>query len=265
MKMITTFPDKLEFEKALKYFNNFNISHEILDPSPAYSFVGIPSIILEEELYKDILTKNSFEFICSGWIEYRSNKPVPQTQALSFNDDIFGSFRINFIAPCIADFSRIRIYCNLSGDISCVFPYLNSVMLNGMYMKDENLFSYMDSYHMISLNSNKITIAKADDIVDVWYILEKIRTALNDTWKKRSSIEPSYEVRKRPPALEIYKRLPGISCGQCGEKTCMAFALRLWGGEVQPELCKPIYDGEYYHLKEAYLDICAATGIKEDR
>lgn len=83
----------------------------------------------------------------------------------------------------------------------------------------------------------------------------------NDVWSRKDSIQPSFELKKKPPALEIYKRLPGTNCQECGEKTCMAFALRLWMGETDPYLCRPIFEGEYPHLRDAFLEICAGLGL----
>lgn len=114
---------------------------------------------------------------------------------------------------------------------------------------------------MVSLYSKRITIAKADDLIDAWRLLEKIRILTNTIWLKKDTIQPCYEMRRKPPALEIYKRLPGLSCKQCGEKTCMAFALRLWSGEINPLLCKPIFEGEYGYLKAAFLEICSSLGV----
>ncbi len=42
--------------------------------------------------------------------------------------------------------------------------------------------------------------------------------------------------------VEIYKKLPGKNCGQCPEKTCMAFALTIMKGGAEVESC-PYLDG----------------------
>jgi ArsR family metal-binding transcriptional regulator len=70
-------------------------------------------------------------------------------------------------------------------------------------------------------------------------------------------------MRQKPPALEIFKRLPRISCGECGQKTCMAFALTLWSGNTTPSKCKPIFEGEFSHLKDAFLEICNGLGVAD--
>lgn len=130
------------------------------------------------------------------------------------------------LAPCMADVTKIRLIAHLASDLTDAFPYLNTKMSQGMYNKEVPLFTFMESYCMVSLYSRKITTGKADDIIHAWQLLEKIRCLVNDVWSRKDAIQPSYEMKRKPPALEICKRLPGISCEQCGEKTCIAFALQ---------------------------------------
>jgi len=114
---------------------------------------------------------------------------------------------------------------------------------------------------MISLYSHRITVAKADEIVDAWRTLERVRVWANEVWQQRGTLTPCYTPHQRPPALEVYKRLPGTNCRACGEKTCMAFAFRLWKAEVSPARCEPIFVGEHRRLLPALLTICAGLGI----
>ncbi len=265
MKMITTFPDMTEFEKAKNLINENNIIHEFIDPPRAYSVVGIPALALDEDIYRDFSYKYGSSFLCCGWVEYRqTDKKIPDEEPQKFDEDLFGSFSFTLLAPCVADFSKLRIICKFSGDISKVLPYVNTEKTNGMFIKNGPIFTYKDAYHMISLYPQKISIAKTDDIKDSWHMVEKIRCMLNDIWARRASIEPTYETREKPPALEIYRRLPGTNCGECNEKTCMAFAIRLWSGELRPEMCKPVFNGKYNNLKPAFLEICHGLGIKEE-
>jgi ArsR family metal-binding transcriptional regulator len=114
------------------------------------------------------------------------------------------------------------------------------------------------------LYRHRITIAKADEIVDAWLILDGIRLLVEKTWATRDAIEPSYETRKRPPALEIWRRLPGTNCGVCGERTCMAFALRLWAGGARLRQCGPVFVPEQTARRAALVEICAGLGISDE-
>ena len=165
------------------------------------------------------------------------------------------------MAPCVADLSKIRLIAHISGDLTGVLPYLNAEMPAATYCRDAETLTYMDGYRLISLYAQRLTVAKADDLVDAWRTLEGIRCLVNETWRRRGSISPCWELRRKPPALEVYKRLPGTNCRACGEKTCMAFALRLWNGEVEPSLCAPVFSGERGDLKGPLLQICSSFGL----
>ncbi|UCE04526.1 MAG: hypothetical protein JSW07_12940 [bacterium] len=261
MKYITTFPNCLEFEKAKNCLNLLLLSYDIIFPEAGYARVGVPAIIMDGKARSELYCHDKGTFMCSGWVDYLPTQiKIPNKKPLFFQNDLMGTCSIVVLAPCIADITKIRLIAHISGDFIEVFPYLNTEMLQGMYNKEIHLFTFMDTYRMVSLYSKKITIAKADDIIDAWRLLEKIRCLVNDVWLRKDSIQPSYEMKRKPPALEIYKRLPGLSCKQCGQKTCMAFALRLWSGEINPLLCKPIFEGDYEHLKDAFLEICSSLG-----
>ncbi len=117
---------------------------------------------------------------------------------------------------------------------------------------------------MVTLYPQRIAVAKADEIVDAWRVLEKLRVLANTCWENRDIITPSFETRVKPPALEIFFRLPKTNCKQCGEATCIAFALRLWNGEAAPNKCKPVFNGNFGHLKDPLLEICQGIGLVED-
>ena len=55
--------------------------------------------------------------------------------------------------------------------------------------------------------------------------------------------------------LDIYKLLPRTNCGECGEKTCMAFATKLADREVDLDACKPLFRPEGRELLERLRDL----------
>lgn len=264
MKTLAAFPITGEFKKMISALRDAEIPHDVIDPSPRYSHSGCPVIVIEQEA-RGALSSRSDDFICSGWVEYREPSiRVPETEPPEFTEDLFGDASIMVLAPCVADAAKIRLIAHLSGDVGPALPYLNAEMRNACYNSDGETFTYMDGPRMVTIYPRRISIAKADEIVDAWHSLEQIRCRVNDVYARRESIEPSYEMRRKPPALEIYKRLPGTSCGRCGQKTCMAFALTLWSGSAKPSMCGPIFKGDYAYLKDAFLEICAGLGIAEN-
>jgi ArsR family metal-binding transcriptional regulator len=257
-----TFPRSCEFEKAKSCLDRLSLPYEIISPAPAYERVGVESLVMSQGARAILFQEIGTEVVSSGWVDYQPAKfGVPATLPRSFAEDIFGVCAIMVLAPCVADLARIRLIVHHSGNLAAAFPYLNAEMPQAMFCQEAETFTYMDGHRLISLYAQRITIAKADELVDGWRTLEDIRCRVNETWRRRSFIEPCCELRKKPPALEIYHRLPGTNCRACGEKTCLAFALRLWNGEVSPSLCAPVFSGEHGHLRTPFLEICSSLGL----
>jgi acetyl-CoA decarbonylase/synthase complex subunit gamma len=61
-------------------------------------------------------------------------------------------------------------------------------------------------------------------------------------------------------ALDIYKLLPGTSCKKCGELTCLAFAVKLVGQEIEIVKCSPLFTGEYKDKQKVLIELLQAGG-----
>jgi ArsR family metal-binding transcriptional regulator len=262
---VGTFPHQSEFAKAKAIADSLGLACQVVSPEPGFGRVGVPAMVLDDGPRGALMGHGGDAVVCSGWVDYRpASISVPARTPLEFADDIFGQAAIVVLADCIADTTKVRLIAHISGDLTAVFPYLNAEMQQASYNKDGPNLTFMDKYRMVSLYPSRIAIAKADEIVDAWRVLEMIRCRVNEVWSRRGRIEPSYERRAKPPALEIYYRLPKTNCRACGQKTCMAFALHLWSGNAVPSQCKPVFEGEAGHLKPALMEICVGLGISQD-
>jgi len=261
--LLTTFPRHEDFDRSLDALRKLKLIHEVIDPAPGYRLVGVPAVVLEEEQLGQLTCNTAGEFYCSGWVDYQpATRTVPGEEPTLFPEDLVGRLSIMVLAPCVADLRKIRLIAHLSGDLRGVLPYLNAEMSSACFNPDGSSLVFMEGYRMITLYPERIAVAKADDIVDAWRVLERIRRLVNGCWQRRSVLSPSYERRRKPPALEIYKRLPATNCEACGEKTCLAFALRVWNGELSVRSCAEVFDGEYAHLKDALLELCSGIGVR---
>jgi len=264
--LIAAFAKGSEFEKAMTAVEGLSLPYGAVSPEPGFRRVGAPSLVLDEGAYRTLHARCADAFTCSGWLDYRpATIRVPETEPPAFPEDVFGEAAVMVLAPCVADATKIRIIAHISGNMEHAFPYLNAVMKEACYNVHGPTFTFMMGYRMISMYPRRIAVAKADEIVDAWRALEVIRCRVNEVWARRAEIEPSYEMRQKPPALEIFKRLPRTNCRQCGERTCLAFAVKLWTGDGDPSDCKPVFAGEYARLKPALMEICRGLGISEGK
>ena len=263
-KLAGTFPRRSEFDKAKAGLDRLGAPYKVISPDPGFARVGVPSLVLDEDAHKALYALLPNAFTCSGWVDYRpASIAVPAEPPSRYEEDAFGQASVMVLAPCVADLTKVRLIAHLSGDLTGVFPYLNAVMPEASYNARGPTFTFMDRYRMISAYPRRIAVAKADEIVDAWRVLEAIRSRVNAVWARRAEIEPCYEMRQKPPALEIFKRLPRTNCRACGEQTCLAFAIRVYLGETPVGKCRPVFAGEFAHLKDALIEICAGLGVAQ--
>jgi ArsR family metal-binding transcriptional regulator len=262
MDLVTTFAVQSELDKTITLLDSAYLPYSVIRPAPGYVQVGIGAIVTSEETRRELMRRGADKILCAGWIDYYpAKKPIPQGSPPEFENDVFGRTAVMVLQPCAADATKLRAVAHISGDLTDVFPYLNAISPDAFYNVNGQTFTITEAHRIITLYPRRIAMAKADDVVDMWRVLEMLRVRFNDCWQRKSEITPSFVLRKRPPAIEIYYRLPKKNCGQCGERMCMAFALRLWSGEQQITNCKPVFEGEYSRLKEPLLEICAGLGV----
>jgi len=256
---VTTFAEMAEFERARARIEARGAAFQAVSPEPAYRLVGVPALVTDAPGREALAPRGAAEVVSAGWVEYRPARiAVPAEEPPAYQDDVFGEARIMVLAPCVADPAKIRLIAHLTGDLTEVFPYLNAEMQQACYNARGPTITFMDGCRMISMYARRIAVAKADEIVDAWQTLEMIRRRANETWARRAHIEPSCVMRQKPPALEIFKRLPGTNCRACGEATCLAFAVRVHAGEAEVSRCRPVFGGDYGRLREALLEACQA-------
>ncbi len=178
------------------------------------------------------------------------------------NGEFLKSITLCYVAPCMADEKKIRLIGYFDRDITEILPYINAVIKGASYNKGASTLTYAKECRLINLYSIKITIAKADDIIDAWHILDEIKALINNTYKNRAGIKPNYEEKVKVTALQIYGWLPKTNCRACGEATCLAFAVKLLHGEQKLENCKPLFtDTKFAENKQIMQEMTEALGV----
>ena len=156
----------------------------------------------------------------------------------------------------------MRLIAYFSYDISEILPYLNAVIKGASYNKNLPVLTYTKGRRMINLYNIKVAIAKADDIIDAWNILNEIKELVNKTYRDKDKIKPNYEGKVKITALQIYGWLPKSNCRACGEATCLAFAVKLLQGEQKLGNCIPLArEQKFSENRKIMNEIAEALGI----
>jgi ArsR family metal-binding transcriptional regulator len=168
--------------------------------------------------------------------------------------------KITRILPCLADPEKIRVIADVSGEIHEVFPYLNAILKGCIYNHPANTLTIKKDGKMFTLHAHHITLAKIEDEKEAEEILSWLRNLINETYEKRGQIEPNYSMAAELKALDIFRLLPGTSCKQCGELTCLAFAVKLVGRDIEIIKCDPLFSEKYQEKRNVLVELLHAAG-----
>ncbi len=145
-----------------------------------------------------------------------------------------------FRPECNPGFQSLHCIAHLNQDIRDVLPYLNTVLGGDEYYRDPPAVTFRTQGKLITVHPHKIAINALHDEEEADRILEWLKREINEAWEKRDEIEPSYESLPRPKVFEVLKMLPKTNCRECGEPTCMVFAVAVTEGVKGAEDCPPL-------------------------
>ncbi len=160
----------------------------------------------------------------------------------------------------MADPEKIRVIAEVSGEIHEVFPYLNAILKGCIYNHPANTLTIRKDQKLITLHAFHITLAKIEDEKEAEEILRWLKDLVNDTYENRAKIEPNYSMAAELKALDIFKLLPGTNCKGCGEPSCLAFAVKLVGRDIEIAKCTPMFSDKYQEKQKVLVEILQAAG-----
>jgi ArsR family metal-binding transcriptional regulator len=169
-------------------------------------------------------------------------------------------FELVQVLPCLADGTKIRVTAELNADIVPVFPYLNAVIKTAVYNPAGKSLTLKKDGMLFAFRGRSIQGAKLRDVEHANQEMRSWMEVINEIWERRQEIEPSYERRMQPTALQIYQSLPGIHCRECGCTHCLAFAAKLLSEEASMMACKPLFTPEWREKRIKLLEILESAG-----
>jgi len=143
------------------------------------------------------------------------------------DDALLHHFSITHVLDCLADPAKNRVVAGFSNDVSCVFPYLNAMLPNAMYNHAAQILTVRRGQRILTFYPHVAVMTKVAGQEDAQAQLEWFQELCNDAWRRRQEVVPCYERGLALGPLDLYRLLPKLNCGACGEVTCMAFAFKL--------------------------------------
>jgi ArsR family metal-binding transcriptional regulator len=156
------------------------------------------------------------------------------------------------LSECNPSSQKVNAIADLSEDISELLPYLNTVLKGLQYHHEDKFLTVKRKGRVITFWPRQIAVTKLEDEEEATVVMEELKRIVNETYENRDHIEPTYTSRPIPKPLDIFKLLPVKNCKECGEATCMAFALKLVNDEVKLNQC-PLLSEEQFEANRSNL------------
>ncbi len=155
-----------------------------------------------------------------------------------------------FRSKCNAGAQTLHCFAHLKDDVGAVLPYLNTVLGGFGYIQEPPALTLKNSGKLITIHPRKIAVNALQDEEQAAKIVAWLQREINSAWDNRANIEPSWQGAKQPALMEILKLLPKTNCKDCGEPTCMVFAVRVLEGVKDHTHCPALREDK----KEALAD-----------
>jgi ArsR family metal-binding transcriptional regulator len=160
---------------------------------------------------------------------------------------------IKNIKPCIATEGKVRVLIQTDAELKDVIPAMVTRYPPGKvnYIQRKNILTLTLSNRLITLYpSGKVTMNKTKDKEDAVMVMGELIKDINQVYTEIQDggvgdYSGAKEKTSRLGPLAIYYCLPQTNCEECGEATCMAFAIKLLAGDVTLDLCAPLLTSEH--------------------
>ena len=165
--------------------------------------------------------------------------------------NLIEGYEIKLVEPgCAPGAGRWGVLVNLPGDISAVFPYLNTVFNNTLYDHKNQILIIREQNQAYAFRPDEIRIARTDDPSHARQISAELVEKVNRIWQERDNITPRFTDKRPVAVIDIFKLLPKTNCRKCGYLTCLAYAADLRQGTAQLEECPYLTLPEYTENKQ---------------
>ena len=150
-----------------------------------------------------------------------------------------------FTPPCQPGAETWVALARLKIDISEALPYLHATLPETTYNDAAKALTWQKKERTTVFHPYEIAVSNLVDRAEAERAIKDLIETVNQTWQKRTEIEPDFTTRQRLAPMDVFKLLPGTNCKACGQPTCFTFALKLVADQQKPEDCPPLLQPEF--------------------
>ena len=156
--------------------------------------------------------------------------------------------------PCLAEPGKIIVIGKPNRPLDEVLPYLATLPGIIAYNPDARTLTFRRTPGFLTLYSDRVYLTQVKDVDEGLELLAALKDAINTTWEHRHELVAVTSRRRVPRPLDVWSLLPQTNCKQCGEATCMAFAVGLLQQKRALAECPPLQTNGDFADRRAALE-----------
>ncbi|GAB4457773.1 MAG: (Fe-S)-binding protein [Anaerolineales bacterium] len=156
--------------------------------------------------------------------------------------------------PCLAEPGRIIVIGKPNRLLDEVIPYLATLPGVIAYNPETCTLTFRRPHGFMTLYTDKVYITQVVDTNEGLELFAALTEAVNAVWEKRAELIAVTAKKRAPRHLDIWELLPRTNCRQCGEATCLAFAVGLLQQKRALTECPPLQSDPSFAERKATLD-----------
>jgi ArsR family metal-binding transcriptional regulator len=156
--------------------------------------------------------------------------------------------------PCLAEPGKLIVIGKPNRPLIDVLPYLATLPGIIAYNPDAQTLTFRRPAGFMTLYADRVYITQVRSADEGLELLAALKDAINATWDNRQQLVAVTFARRAPRPLDVWSLLPQTNCRQCGEATCLAFAVGLLQHQRSVSECPPLHADEALTDRRATLE-----------
>lgn len=156
--------------------------------------------------------------------------------------------------PCLAEPGRIIVIGKPNRPLEDVIPYLATLPGVIAYNPETRTLTFRRPHGFMTLYKDKVYITQVVDSTEGLQLFEALKDAVNTVWDKREELVAVMRPKSAPRHLDVWSLLPQTNCRQCGEATCLAFAVAVLQQKRLLNECPPLQSDSSFADRKATLE-----------
>ncbi len=129
--------------------------------------------------------------------------------------------------PCLAEPGKMIVIGKPARTLEEVLPYLATLPGIIAYNPEQCTLTFRRQPGFFTIQRDRVYITQVKDVQEGFELLAALTESIDVVWEHRQELVAVTASKRTPRPLDIWSLLPQTNCKQCGELTCMAFAVGL--------------------------------------